>query len=234
MQRVAATAVGCFLAFAAVLSCLTDLGQGAQVERAGALAVLVSLLLAGLGVYLAAAGVWGGWSPGGNEGSRVRSLRLALSWVALTSLVLCLAMPLTNPAVMTRTEWLNLGLPVGYLAIAVFTIVAVRRVPRVTVVFLGIGSAYAGTTCCTLFDSWWRAHPYRPVRAPRSASCWRAASTSPLVRPFCYRGRYGRASTTRRRSSENRMPRARGGPSSDVRRSGADDRRHVSCSDAPS
>ena len=144
-QRVAATAVGCFLAFAAVLFCLTDMGQEVQLERAGTLAVLVSILLAGLGVYLAAAGVWGGWSPGGNERSRVRSLRLALSWVAMTSLVLCLALPLTNPAVMTRTEWVNLGVLVGYLAIAVFAIVAVRRVPRVTVVFMGIGSAYAGT-----------------------------------------------------------------------------------------
>src|SRR5690348_12877764 len=105
IQRVAATADGCFLAFVAVLFCLTDLAQGPQLERAGALAVLSSLLLAGLGVYLAAAGVWGAWSPGGNERLRVRSLRLALSWAALASLVLCRRLPLMNPAAMTRTEW---------------------------------------------------------------------------------------------------------------------------------
>lgn len=143
-QRVAATADGCFLAFAAVLFCLTDVGQGAQLERARLLAVVISLLLAGLGVYLAAAGVWGAWSPGGDERLRVRSIRLTLSWAALASLALCRRLPLTNHADMTRTEWMLFSVLAGFLTIAVFAIVAVRRTPRVTIVFLGIGSAYAG------------------------------------------------------------------------------------------
>jgi hypothetical protein len=142
-QRVFVTISGIVLGLAALLFGLIALAAGAQAERAGALAALAAFLVACFGLYLAAAGLWGGWSPGGVVRLRIRSARVALGWVVLGSLFLCLGLPLTTPGAMTRAEWVSFGVLASVLAIAIFGIVAVTRRPRVTILLLGIAAAYA-------------------------------------------------------------------------------------------
>lgn len=93
-------------AFALTLG-LTTTAQGAQVERAGAVAIVVEMLVALGGLYCVAAGLWGRWRPATAQ-ARVRSARILLTWAALISALLCVALSLTAPATMTRVEWVSI------------------------------------------------------------------------------------------------------------------------------
>jgi hypothetical protein len=48
-----------------------------------------------------AAGLWGAWRPATTRAS-IRAVRTLLFWVALMSVLLCLGLPLTARATMTR------------------------------------------------------------------------------------------------------------------------------------
>ncbi|HWG33746.1 MAG TPA: hypothetical protein VN650_06230 [Gemmatimonadaceae bacterium] len=119
------------------------MAQGAQVERAGALAIIVDFLAALGAFYCAAAGLWGAWRPATTRAS-VRAVRILLSWVVLMSVLLCLGLRLTAPATMTRSDWASFVAVAAYLVIALAAIVGVVRKPRLTVTVLGLAAAYAG------------------------------------------------------------------------------------------
>lgn len=135
---------GGFLLAAFVLPLgLTTTAQGAQVERAGAVAIVVEMLVALGGLYCVAAGLWGRWRPATAQ-ARVRSARILLTWAALISALLCLALPLTAPATMTRVEWISFVTLAAYFVVSVMAIVGIARSPRLTVGVLGLAAAYAG------------------------------------------------------------------------------------------
>jgi len=121
---------------------LTTIAQGAQVETAGALALIIELVFALGGGYVALAGLWGGWLPGTTR-ARVRTVRVLLSWVVLTSAVFCLALPLGARATMTRAEWISLVSLAAYVVIALTAIRGIVRMPGLTVVLLGLAAAYS-------------------------------------------------------------------------------------------
>src|SRR6185437_7021455 len=122
---------------------LTTMAEGAQVERAGALAITVEFLAALGAFYCAAAGLWGAWRPATTRAS-VRAVRILLIWVVLMSVLICLGLPLTAPATMTRSEWASFAVLAAYLVIALAAIVGVVPKPRLTVAVLGLAAAYAG------------------------------------------------------------------------------------------
>ena len=122
---------------------LTTMAEGAQVERAGALAITVEFLAALGAFYCIAAGLWGAWRPATMRAS-IRAVRILLSWVVLMSVLLCLALPLMALATMTRSDWASFAALAAYLVIALAAIVGVVRKPRLTVTVLGLAAAYAG------------------------------------------------------------------------------------------
>jgi len=124
---------------------LTGMAQGAQVERAGAVAIAVALVVALVGFYFVAVGLWAGWSPA-TARLRVRSFRILLSWVVLESTLFCLALPLTAPSAMTRSEWVSLAALMGYFVIALTSMAAIVRKPRQTVILIGLAAASAVAT----------------------------------------------------------------------------------------
>lgn len=58
---------------------LIAMAQGAQIEHAGGLAIVVEWSVAFGGIYLVAAGLWGGWMPGTRRAC-IQSVRALSSW----------------------------------------------------------------------------------------------------------------------------------------------------------
>ncbi len=142
-RRFLTSAGGFVLGALALTFGLTTVAAGAQVERAGAVAIAVELLAALGAFYCVATGLWGAWRPATARAS-IRTVRILSSWVALMSVLLCLGLPLTAPAAMARWDWASFVALTAFLVIALTAIVGIVRKPRLTVTVLGLAAAYAG------------------------------------------------------------------------------------------
>ena len=136
------SATGLVLAFISLVLGATIVAGGGITEWPGGVIALALLILTPLGLYLLAAGLWGGWSPGADTRLRVRSVRVALVWVLLVGGYMFWGVPLTSAARMTRAEWINFGILVSLLTIATVALIGISRRPKVAVTLLSAGASY--------------------------------------------------------------------------------------------
>jgi hypothetical protein len=143
-RRLLFGAAGLVLALLSLMLGATIAAGGGVTERPGGVITLALLVLTLLGLFVAAAGAWGAWSPGTNTRLRVRSIRVVLIWAFLVGGYMCWSLPLSSPASMTRAEWISAIVLGTLLTIVAAALIGVTRRPGVVVALLGAGAAYGG------------------------------------------------------------------------------------------
>ena len=116
----------------------TIIAQGATRDGFARGLVIAFVALGLLGLYVAASGTWGGWSPARTQ-TRIRSVRIVLAWAILVGAYMCWGLPLGS---MSKAEWANFVILAVLLCICITSFVGIASRARATVVALGVAAAY--------------------------------------------------------------------------------------------
>lgn len=141
-RRAAAAGGGFVLFVVSLVLGATIVASGAVGELIARALVITLLTIALLGLYISAAGIWGGWSPACSTSTRIRSVRIALVWAILVGAYMCYGLPLGSPRGMSAAEWTSVAILAALLAISIFSVVCIRSRPRAVVAALGVAAAY--------------------------------------------------------------------------------------------